>query len=278
MERLITEEIFIPQLNRKRRIRVYLPQDYYTSNIPYPVLYMHDGQNLFFAEESSFNMAWEVGKTLDELYSQGYNRGIIVVAIDNNQEDFKRFDEYSPWEVTSLNEFKNLVNKEKVGGEGIRYGEFIVETLKPMIDKKYRTLSQRKFTAIAGSSMGAIISLYIGVKYNDIFSKIGVFSPAIWAVKKELYSFLDEHNLENTMIYLDIGKNETSNKDKKDFEEIYVNDTIELYKYLQKKLGTEYLKFLLDENGYHNEISWGARFPEFIKWIFKKQEGKGYEI
>ncbi|SES69331.1 alpha/beta hydrolase [Anaerobranca gottschalkii] len=236
--------------------------------ISYPVLYMHDGQNLFFPEESSFNMAWEVGKTLDELYSKGDNRGIIVVAIDNNQEGFKRFDEYSPWEVTCLKEFKNWTTKDKIGGEGVGYGAFIAETLKPMIDKKYRTLSERKYTAISGSSMGAIISLYIGIKYNSVFSRIGAFSPAIWAVKKELYSFLEGENLEDTLIYLDIGKNERSNKDKKDFEEIYVKDAIELHEYLQKRIGNNKLKFVLDENGYHNELSWGIRFPEFIKWIF----------
>jgi len=171
---IITFKMKIPQLdNRERRIWVYLPPDYNQSNRRYPVLYMHDGQNLF-DQATSFAGEWQVDETLERLFKEkGF--AIIVVGIDNGGE--RRIDEYSPW-----------VNSEYGrGGEGDAYVRFIVETLKPYIDSKYRTLPNE--TGIMGSSLGGLISIYAGFKYPEVFKYVGAMSPAFW-FNPEIYEFV----------------------------------------------------------------------------------------
>lgn len=171
---IITFKMKIPQLdNRERRIWVYLPPDYNQSNRRYPVLYMHDGQNLF-DQATSFAGEWQVDETLERLFKEkGF--AIIVVGIDNGGE--RRIDEYSPW-----------VNSEYGrGGEGDAYVRFIVETLKPYIDSKYRTLPNE--TGIMGSSLGGLISIYAGFKYPEVFKYVGAMSSAFW-FNPEIYEFV----------------------------------------------------------------------------------------
>jgi len=155
----------MPQLGRTRRVWLYLPPDYGTSAKRCPVIYMHDGQNLFDAA-TAYAGEWGVDETLDSLHAAG-DRGAIVVGIDNGGT--KRLDEYSPWR-----------NPAHGGGEGAQYVAFIAATLKPYIDAHYRTLPDRLNTAIAGSSMGGLISLYAILKYPQVFGRAGVFSPSLW--------------------------------------------------------------------------------------------------
>ncbi|MDQ6763206.1 MAG: alpha/beta hydrolase-fold protein, partial [Bacteroidota bacterium] len=136
---------YIPQLGRSRRIWLYLPPGYFTSNKKYPVLYMHDGQNLF-DEATSYAGEWGVDDFLDSMFSSG-KKEVIVVGIDNGLQ--KRMNEYNPY---SYGKFGT--------GEGDQYVDFLVKDLKPYIDKHYRTLANKKNTYIAGSSMGGLISLY----------------------------------------------------------------------------------------------------------------------
>lgn len=162
---IISTNFSIPQLNRDRRIWIYLPPDYSTSGKNYPVLYMHDGQNLFDLYQSSFG-EWEVDESMNALFHNG-DDSAIVVGIDNGGSN--RLNEYSPW-----------VNPQYGGGEGDEYIDFIVETLKPYIDSNYRTLRSRENTGIMGSSMGGLISMYAAIEHQDVFSKAGIYSPAFW--------------------------------------------------------------------------------------------------
>jgi alpha-glucosidase len=154
----------IPQLNSKRKIWVYLPRDYENNNKRYPVLYMHDGQNLFDEYTGNFG-EWGVDEALDSLIKTGAP-ACIVVGINNGPN---RINEYNPY------------NTDRFGkGEGDNYLQFIVNNLKPYIDKHYKTLSQKENTIIAGSSMGGLISYYAVAKYPSVFGKAGVFSPSFW--------------------------------------------------------------------------------------------------
>lgn len=160
----------MPQLGKKRRIWVYLPAGYGQSGKKYPVLYMHDGQNLFDVKTSGFG-EWGVDEVLDSLNQTGAKQA-IVVGIDHGGND--RLKEYNPYD-------------SKFGkGEGKAYLEFLVKTLKPYIDQKFRTLSGARNTSIAGSSMGGLISMYAIAKYPDVFGSAGIFSPAFW-VAPSLY-------------------------------------------------------------------------------------------
>ncbi|MBK8555192.1 MAG: alpha/beta hydrolase [Lewinellaceae bacterium] len=167
---ILSNNFYIPQLDRTRRIWVYLPPDYASSGKNYPVLYMHDAQNLFDAA-TSFSGEWEVDESLNLLFQQG-DYGCIVVGIDNGGTH--RLDEYSPW-----------VNTQYGGGEGELYVDFMVNTLKPHIDSLYRTLPGRQATGIMGSSMGGLISMYALSERQDVFSKAGIFSPAFWFAGNE---------------------------------------------------------------------------------------------
>ena len=144
----------MPQLNRTRRITLYLPKDYYTNTKKkFGVLYMHDGQNLFDEATSGFG-EWGIDECLDSLFMQG-EKECIVVGIDNGP---KRMNEYNPYNFTSFG-----------NGEGKGYVDFIVSTLKPFIDTHLRTLKGKRNTFIAGSSMGGLISMYAVLKYPGTF-------------------------------------------------------------------------------------------------------------
>ncbi|HVG43180.1 MAG TPA: alpha/beta hydrolase-fold protein [Longimicrobium sp.] len=155
----------IPQLGLARRVWIYLPPGYASSGRRYPVLYMHDGQNVFDAATSGFG-EWGVDETLDSLHARG-GPDAIVVAVDHGGR--RRMDEYSPWR-----------NARHGGGDGDPYVDFLARTLKPYVDRHYRTLPDARHTGVAGSSMGGLISLYAGLKYPQVFGRVGVFSPALW--------------------------------------------------------------------------------------------------
>ena len=163
---ILTDTFWMPTLGRYRRIWLYLPPDYQTVlNKRYPVLYMHDGQNLFNSA-TSFAGEWEVDECLSRLFTGG-DYGAIVVGIDNGGS--QRINEYSPW-----------VHPQYGGGQGDAYAQFIVQYLKPYIDAHYRSDSTRNGTWIWGSSMGGFLSQYAAVRYQEVFSRAGVFSPSLW--------------------------------------------------------------------------------------------------
>ena len=180
--RVLADSFRLPQLGgRTRRIWLYLPPGYDASQRRYPVLYLHDGQNVF-DEATAYAGEWAVDKTLNQLAASGQDAtGCLVVAIDNGGE--RRLDEYSPWQNERL----------KKGGEGSQYVEFLVRTLKPYIDQHYRTQPGPAHTAILGSSMGGLISLYAGVKYPQVFGRVGLFSPAFWFAKDSVLRLVKQH-------------------------------------------------------------------------------------
>jgi len=158
--KIIDTAFFIPQLKRYRRIWIYLPPNYNIAKKHFPVLYMHDGQNLF-DDATSYSGEWGVDEYLDSIFTLG-KKEVIVVGIDNGLS--KRMNEYNPY---SFQQFGK--------GEGDKYVDFLVRTLKPFIDKHYKTLADKKNTYIAGSSIGGLISLYAVLKYH-LFLEVQEFS------------------------------------------------------------------------------------------------------
>ena len=172
----------MPQLGRHRRILVYLPADYVRQpRRRYPVLYLHDGQNVFDAA-TSFSGEWGVDETLDRLRAAGQDpAGSIVVAIDNDPQH--RSDEYIPWPNAEA----------KGGGQGGAYVDFLARTLKPYVDAHYRTRSDAAHTGVAGSSLGGLLSVYAALKYPRVFGRVGAFSPAFWVCYDSLRAFAKTH-------------------------------------------------------------------------------------
>ena len=172
--KIISENFDVPQLKTTRRIWIYLPKDYETSHKKYEVMYLQDAQNLF-DDATSYAGECQVDETLNKIFEKT-GKSLIVVGIDNGGE--KRIEELSPYK-----------NAKYGGGNGDNYVKFIVETLKPFIDKNYRTKPQRKYTTIGGSSLGSLISVYAAVKYPETFGKVLAFSSAFWFNAKDLNAY-----------------------------------------------------------------------------------------
>ena len=243
---------FIPQLNRTRRIWIYLPQGYEKTKKEYPVLYMHDGQNIFDEYTAGFG-EWGVDECLDSLIHAG-KQACIVVGIDNGPQ---RFNEYNPFAFRDFGE-----------GAGDHYLDFITQTLKPFIDKKYRTLSSKENTIIAGSSMGGLISYYAMIKQPQIFGKAGIFSPAFWTAPA-INALTDSLAAKvNGKFFFYMGGQEGGS---------YVNDMLAIQELLGEK-SAAMIYSVVDYEGLHNEKAWRKWFAEFYSWIMAEGFNKVMKV
>jgi predicted alpha/beta superfamily hydrolase len=242
---LLGSPIEMPGLERKRQLRLYLPPDYATSGKRYPVLYMHDGQNLFDAA-TAYAGEWKVDETLDALAKEG-KLELIVVGIDNGQE--KRMTELNAWD-----------NPKFGKGEGREYTDFIVKTVKPMIDQNYRTLPDRAHTAIMGSSMGGLASHYALAQYPEVFSKAGVFSPAYWTAQPSFAFVAAKPVPKDARVFLLMGGKEgpQMNADVKRMAEVV------------QKTGHPAANTVLKivPQAEHNEAFWAGELREALLWMF----------
>jgi len=265
---IILENFEMPQLQRTRTIRIYLPKDYFESDKKYPVFYMHDGQNLFYPQGSWSGESWKVGEALDDAFDKGINEGIILVGIDNSnlREGLGRLDEYSPWPKNFMEgKIKETWrSEEKFGGEGDEYTEFLVHTLKNYIDNNFRTKPERESNYIGGSSMGGLISLYVALKYQKLFSKVAVVSPAFWFAYEDLKEYITNCDIvKKPYIYMDMGTEESSDHENPDFPQIYLHSVNSIVMELEAK--NIEIDFEIFEGHEHSERAWAMRFPDIIK-------------
>ncbi|GAC1425115.1 MAG: alpha/beta hydrolase-fold protein [Flavisolibacter sp.] len=241
---ILSSNFFIPQLKRHRRIWIYLPASYSHSTKRYPVLYMQDGQNIF-DDVTSFSGEWGVDETLDSLAAEVEQS--IVVGIDNGGE--KRINEYSPYDMQAYGR-----------GEGKLYTAFLVKTLKPYIDKNFRTKKDKANTFIAGSSMGGLISFYGLLNYPKIFGGAGIFSPALWMAPQLLQDVEKNASKVTGKIYFYAGKQEG---------EQMVPDMLNLLEKMHQ-ISKAKMHTVIREEGIHSEANWRKEFPDFYQWIQKK--------
>ncbi len=241
----LSQRFAMPPLNRNRRIWIYLPPDYGTSDRRYPVLYMHDAQNLF-DHATSFSGEWRVDETLNN-HSRQTQRGVIVVGIDNGGGT--RIGEYTPYPHPNYG-----------GGEGEAYTDFIVETLKPYVDANYRTLPERQHTGIVGSSLGGLISLYAAIEHQDVFGMAGVLSPSLW-FSDEIFNLVrSAEKTANMRIFLLAGEQEDAGS--------VVRDNQRMYKALRRAgFRPKELRYATHPDGQHSEWYWAREFPVVIEWL-----------
>lgn len=238
---IISTSFYIPRLKRTRRVWIYLPADYAASKQRYPVLYMHDGQNVF-EDTSAYSGEWGVDEYLDSTKV----RKSIVVAIDHGGD--KRLNEYSPYDMDQYGK-----------GEGKLYVDFVVKKLKKYIDKKYRTLRGKEHTFITGSSMGGLISLYALLKYPKTFGGAGIFSPAFWIAPGIYDDIRSKGNKVKSRLFFYAGKKEG---------ETMVPLMLKAFGELAAVSHSQ-LKFVIRDEGKHNEATWRKEFPLFYEWIFR---------
>jgi predicted alpha/beta superfamily hydrolase len=242
---LLGAPLEMPGLDRKRQVRLYLPPGYATSGKRYPVLYMHDGQNLFDAA-TAYAGEWKVDETLDALAKEG-KLELIVVGIDNGAE--KRMTELNAW------------NSERFGAaEGREYTDFVVKTVKPLIDSKYRTLPGREHTAIMGSSMGGLASHYALAQYPQVFSKAGVFSPAYWTAQPSFNFVASKPVPKDARVFMLMGEKEGPQM---------VADVKRMAELVQKS-GHPAVNTVLKivPGAEHNEAFWAGELREALLWMF----------
>ncbi|MFD2720041.1 alpha/beta hydrolase-fold protein [Hymenobacter monticola] len=247
----------MPQLGHQRRVLVYLPADYAKQPARrYPVLYLHDGQNVF-DEATSYGGEWGVDETLDQLRQTGQDAtGSIVVAIDNGNEF--RSDEYIPW-VSTADEIKDQPHR---GGQGGAYVDFLAQTLKPYVDAHYRTRPDVAHTGIAGSSLGGLISVYAALKYPKVFGQVGVFSPAFWVCNDSLKAYAKTHRAAPTArFYFVCGPKESETM-------------LPLMAQWRDELRAEgvpaaNISFRAPADGQHREWFWRREFPAAYRFLFR---------
>jgi len=244
---IISTAFAMPQLNRTRRVWLYLPPGYATSGRRYPVLYLQDGQNVF-DNATAFAGEWGVDEALNALAANGQDpTGCIVVAVDNGPN---RLDEYSPWN-----------NPQYGGGQGNLYVDFLVQTLKPYIDANYRTLPGRENTGIGGSSMGALIATYAALREPAVFGKVGVFSPAYWFAAQPLFQYVHQHPAHpNTRFYFVSGTTESSTMVP---QMAAMRDSL-----LRGGVPAANLNFNTRTDGQHAEWFWRREFPTAYSWLY----------
>lgn len=237
-------------LRNQRDIVVYVPPDYdQQPERRYPVLYMHDGQNLFDAATAFNGQDWHVAQTADYAISAGLVEPLIVVGLYNTGKT--RLREYTPTSVPRLG-----------GGRADRYAKFLIEEVKPVVDRDYRTQPEASQTGIGGSSLGGLVSIYLGLKFSNVFSKIAALSPSVWWNQRVIVRFAQAAPVEpRPRIWLDIGTREGPR----------IVDDVEKFRDVLLSKGWQNdrdLHYERVEGAEHNEAAWSARVGPFLQFLF----------
>ena len=254
--------LYVPYYDHLRRVRVLLPKNYYRDTWQhYPVLYMHDGQNIFYSKESYSGYSWKIIPTIKHHKELPK---LIIVGIDNAGE--KRLDEYGPWLTdTGSHDFS------QAGGMGMEYGQWVVDTVKPFIDHHYRTQPQREHTLLAGSSMGGIITAYMGARYPETFGHLGVFSLASWFSEPAFMHFIHQNPLNpNSRVFIQVGTKEGDDVDSHfidNMNQAYIDCTLHYYQALLRKgHPIDHIRLKIMANEIHHEKHWADHFVDFLRF------------
>lgn len=244
----VIHDVFSPQLGNMRDILVLLPPGYDDrTSERYPVMYMHDGQNLF-DDVSAYDKEWGIDEISLELAEKEHLRH-IVVGIPNM--GLSRLHEYSPWE----DDFR------RSRGLGERYVRFVLQTIKPHIDAQFRTKPGREFTAVAGSSLGGLISLYAGMTRPDKFSFAACLSPSLNVAGGRIMKIAQAFH-GDTRFWIDYGMHEFGGERGLSAQMI---EAVQECGRLLKSNGVD-ARIVIDPEGEHNESSWRRRFPDVLRW------------
>ena len=259
-----THELKVPYTGKLRRVRVLLPKNYeLDTDRRYPVVYFHDGQNVFYSKEAYVGHSWKVIPAIKR--NPDISR-MIVVAIDN--DGMQRMNEYSAWKYKESN-----IPGMQFGGKGIEYGEFVMDVVKPFIDKEYRTLADREHTAMIGSSLGGNITQFLGLEYQDQIGCLGVFSSANWLHQEAFNRYIERKNLyPDQRIYIYVGTEEADDTDKTlmagNIKQAYIDSSLRYYHdVIQQGVALENIAIRIQSGAIHHEEAWAENLPECLRFL-----------
>ena len=235
----------------ERDLIVYIPGIYdRRPDLHFPVLYMQDGQNLFDPATSFIQgMYWRVGETADRLIAEGAIQPLIVVGIYNTGK--RRLREYTPSRDRRLG-----------GGGADRYGRMLTREIKPFIDSQYRTLGGPANTAIAGSSLGGLVTLYLGLRFRKVYGKMAALSPSVWWNQRWIVNYASRARIEpRPRIYLDCGTQESAHE---------TEDVRKVRDALVERGWREGhdLQYNEIQGAKHDEAAWALRVDPFLRFLF----------
>ncbi len=249
--RYIVREFHSEILPDDRAVSIYLPKQYMEqSDRRFPVFYLQDGQNLFDGRTSYIaGKTWDANTTADRLAEEGEIEPVILVGVANT--GLRRMAEYTPTRDYRMG-----------GGEGRSYGRLLIEELKPLIDGSYRTLPDAENTGLGGSSLGGLVSLYLGFAHPEVFGKIAVMSPSLWWDHRSILNAIEQQTAKPELrIWLDMGTAEGVR---------HLRDAEMLERLLVKrgwKIGVD-LAYVEAEGAVHDERAWSARFGDVLRFLF----------
>lgn len=241
---------FLPD---KRDVIVYLPPGYDRHpERDYPVLYMQDGQNLFDPATSFIKgRTWQMREHADAAIEAGEVEPLIIVGIYNTGD--RRIAEYTPdrdW--------------QRGGGEADAYGRLLIEDLMPFIARRYRVRAERDSTGLGGSSLGALVTLYLGLRCAQHFGKLAALSPSVWWNHKSILGYVNEYGpttWQKPRLWMDVGDREGQR-------------TVQDAERLARRLVAngwdrgDTLHFKRFPDGAHDETGWAARVRPMLRFLF----------
>jgi predicted alpha/beta superfamily hydrolase len=250
-------DVELPGLDRRAEVYVWLPPGYDDGDDRYPVLYLHDGHNLFLPERATGGVTWDVDRAMGALARDGIPA--VVVAVPCHPTE--RGEEYTPYHLPGVG-----------GGRADRYATFLADHLKPAVDAALRTRPEPEHTLTAGSSLGGVVSAYLWSSRPDVFGGAGVFSPAWWwpdtTVGERGLADVEQVLVEGRppgRVYLDVGGREHHLDE--DVRRHYVVAAERLAARL-REAGVP-LRYVFDSQAYHFETAWAERFAPAVRWLLR---------
>lgn len=242
--------IYLPD---KRDLTVYLPPGYdEQTQRTYPVLYLQDGQNLFDPRTSFIpGQTWQVCEQADEAILAGEVEPLVIVGVSNTGD--RRLAEYT-----------HEPDWQRGGGEAAQYGLTLTREILPWIATHYRVRTDRESIGLGGSSLGGLVSLYLGLRFATWFGRLAILSPSVWWAQRSILGYVNEHApgiWNRPRVWLDVGDKEGKRT---------VHDVETLFRRLKAnhwKVG-ESLHFEKVPGGTHDEASWARRVKPMLKFLF----------
>ena len=257
----------VPYTGKERRVRVLLPKDYEKdTDRSYPVVYFHDGQNVFYSKESFIGHSWKIIPAIKR--NPDISR-MIIVAIDN--DGMGRMNEYAAWKFQ-----ESPIPGQQFGGKGVEYAEFVMEVVKPFIDETYRTKADRQHTAMIGSSLGGNITQFIGLEYQGQIGFLGVFSSANWLHQEAFNRYIERHKLSpDQRIFIYVGTEEADDTDKTlmagNIKQAYIDSSLRYYHDLiAGGVHLDNLVLKVQSGAIHSEIPWSENLPDCLRFFAEK--------